>query len=196
MKENWKKIPGFPSSYEVSDQGNIRKEGFDNEYTLMKLSHSDGYVTVSIEGKQFRVHRLVALAFLPNPENKPYVKHLDDDRFNNKVSNLEWSTPSENMQHKVFSGLSNNKLIRCVETDEVFGCVTAVDFYTGIPREAIVNSIKTGDICFGLHFERINKDDVDYKKILYISGGDVVELSKKLKNTKELKEYCRSKYSK
>lgn len=104
----WKKIlfEGKETIYSVSDIGEIRN---DNTGKLLKLSMQQGYyqVTLSInkKPKRFRVHRLVAAAFIPNPENKPYVNHLDGCRSNNKINNLEWCTPAENTQHAIKTGL-------------------------------------------------------------------------------------------
>lgn len=104
----WKKIfyDNKETNYSVSDIGEVRKD--TNNY-LMKLQIQQGYkhVTLQIHGKakRFRVHRLVAEAFIPNPENKPYVNHIDGNRQNNNVSNLEWVTPQENTKHAVSTGL-------------------------------------------------------------------------------------------
>ena len=69
------------------------------EYAVVGISVGQGKM------KRKRVHRLVAEAFIPNPENKPYVNHKDGVRYHNNVDNLEWVTPSENTQHAVNSGL-------------------------------------------------------------------------------------------
>lgn len=107
----WKKIlyDNVETNYSVSDMGEVR-----NDITLKQLSlrTQQGYkhVTLTIEGKakSFRVHRLVALAFIPNPQNKPYVNHIDCNRSNNVVENLEWVTPAENSQKAVQQGRWNN----------------------------------------------------------------------------------------
>ena len=74
--------------------------------SFLKLSdRGDGYKTVHLDKKFHRVHRLVANAYLPNPENKPQVNHIDGDKTNNMLCNLEWSTHSENIQHSFDIGL-------------------------------------------------------------------------------------------
>ena len=104
----WKKIifNNEETNYSVSDIGEIRN---DTTNKLLKLSMQQGYyqVTLSInkKPKRFRAHRLVAEAFIPNPEHKPYVNHIDGCRSNNHISNLEWCTPAENTQHAVRTGL-------------------------------------------------------------------------------------------
>lgn len=80
----------------------------------MKLLNSaTGYklINLSKNGKatSFRVHRLVADHFIPNVDNKPFVNHLDGDKTNNKVENLEWATEKENSEHAVASGLMDFK---------------------------------------------------------------------------------------
>lgn len=86
---------------EVNEFGDIRKVG--KSYILKPQKDKDGYLaySVSYKGKNYRVsqHRSVAKTFIPNPENKPQVNHIDSSRDNNHVSNLEWVTPEENQQH-------------------------------------------------------------------------------------------------
>lgn len=104
----WKKIfiDCVETNYSVSNIGEVRN---DKTGKIMKLGFHQGYRTVglTVNGKMTgkRVHRLVAFAFIPNPENKPYVNHINGDRGDNRVENLEWVTPAENTQHAVRTGL-------------------------------------------------------------------------------------------
>lgn len=87
----------------------VDRSGFvynQNMETIPLHPGYDGYVYVYINRKKLRVHRLVAQAFIPNPENKPIVNHIDSNTTNNKVSNLEWATVEENNQHAVISNHS------------------------------------------------------------------------------------------
>lgn len=104
----WKKIIDneIETNYSVSDNGEVRN---DKTNKILSQRTQQGYkhvtLTINKKPKSFRVHRLVAIAYIPNPENKPYVNHLDGCRSNNIVSNLEWCTPSENTAHAVATGL-------------------------------------------------------------------------------------------
>jgi len=124
IMEIWKKVKGF-DSYEVSDLGNVRS--LERSYktknrwgecgnkkpsvVLRQVTTVSGYKKVVLyrDKKPYNkvVHRLVAEAFIENPNKKPHVNHKDADRTNNKVSNLEWCTPSENVLYSFKLGLSN-----------------------------------------------------------------------------------------
>lgn len=82
---------------------------------MKPIKQSNGYLTVSLSGKIVGVHRLVADAFIPNPENKPQVNHKNADKTDNNADNLEWCTASENSRHAVAMGLCNFRTEKHIE---------------------------------------------------------------------------------
>ena len=109
MQEEWKSIDGY-EDYLISNFGRIKSLKNGNEIILSTWTNEDGYLCVNFwkDGKRhhFRVNRLVAMAFIDNPNNLSEVNHKDGNKGNNLVENLEWSTRSQNVRHAFDTGLS------------------------------------------------------------------------------------------
>jgi hypothetical protein len=105
--EIWKEIPYYiigKNNYFVSNLG--RYKNMKGEIKTDYIP-STGYIRIRIGESKFLLHRLVAFTFLENPENKEIVNHIDGNKLNNKLDNLEWATSLENNMHKINNGLSN-----------------------------------------------------------------------------------------
>lgn len=102
MKEIWKDVKGFEGLYMISNLGRIKHYSNKNKWKILKQTNKKGsYFKIVLKCKDYtkstRIHRLVAEAFIPNPNNLPQVNHIDMNKQNNKVDNLEWVTPKENV---------------------------------------------------------------------------------------------------
>ena len=105
-KEIWLPVKGYEGYYEVSNLGKVlSSRGCMRVPTKSKLGYMRMNLSARGLARTFPVHRLVATAFLNNPEGKREVNHIDGDKTNNKVSNLEWCTSSENKYHAIQTGL-------------------------------------------------------------------------------------------
>lgn len=91
--EIWKPIKGYENIYAVSNKGRV-KNIISN--SLMSIFKVGNYLKVSLESKQYYLHKIIAEAFIPNPENKPHVDHVDTNPLNNNIDNLRWCTTKEN----------------------------------------------------------------------------------------------------
>lgn len=183
MEEIWKDIEGYEGLYQVSNLGKVRscdryvrsvsKSGKVYRRRLNGLIlqdyQSDGYHMIDIQKynirESFLVHRLVAKAFVDNPDNKPAVNHIDRNKDNNSYNNLEWVTNQENSQHAKLTGhdfgkawrgkhmthdqrlnlskCSTKKMpVKCIETDQTFESIkSAADTYN-VTSETIRYSIR------------------------------------------------------
>lgn len=114
VKEEWRKVAGF-DNYSVSNLGKVRNDKTGR--ILKQKTEKDGYFEVNLyretQRKTFRVHRLVALAFIPQlDKNRNEIDHIDFDRKNNRVDNLRWLTTQENLEHsrdRMLEGIKNSK---------------------------------------------------------------------------------------
>ena len=136
--EEWRDIIGYEGKYQVSNLGRVKSlkntRGNYREKILKPGKDAKGYKQVSLykngKGKMYKIHRLVAIAFIPNPNNYPMINHKDEDKTNNCVDNLEWCTNKYNMNYGTlperFSEARkgekncNRRKIICVSTGEVF----------------------------------------------------------------------------
>lgn len=165
MVEEWRTVihdGEIYDSYEVSNMGRVR----NNKGLIMKAKLSRGYLQIGLRnnGKQkfCYVHRLVAFTFLPLVDGKTEVNHIDEDKTNNCVENLEWTTHLENMQHGTRTQRQKEKVkekqgkkVLCVETGQVFNGINEACRWCG---KKGVSACCRGKIrtCGGFHWEYVD----------------------------------------
>ena len=132
--EIWKDIPGYEGLYQVSSLGRVKSldrnikhafGGYSKRKGMIKKPQvqKDGYVKIPLckdgVNKNFLIHRLVAMAFIPNTENKEYVDHINTIRNDNRVENLRWATEIEN-GNNILTIKKRSKMVKCITTGEIF----------------------------------------------------------------------------
>ena len=134
--EEWKAITGYEGLYDISNKGRVRsykngKWGIKDKPNILKGMMGKHYLTMVLCKDSIKtthsVHELVAKAFIENPKGLKEINHIDGNKLNNAVDNLEWCTHKENMQHAGRHGLFANrqKTVICKETGEEFNSITS-----------------------------------------------------------------------
>ena len=187
--ENWKDIKGYEGFYQVSNLGRVKsleRDVYNPRGTVIRHmeekilvqridKHGYAYISLCLNGKHktIQTHRLVALAFIPNPENKPQVNHKDENPLNNCVNNLEWCTASYNanygtriqrcVQNHKYLKLGDNPRARavfCVELNKTFDCAKRAEEELGIDRSCVGKACKGKQkTAGGFHWRFINEND-------------------------------------
>ena len=166
--EIWKDILGWEGRYQVSNFGRIKTLNYKRTKTpriMNGITDIRGYKSIAFrvggaksKQKHYMIHRLVAQAFIPNPNNKPFINHKDGNRANNVVGNLEWCTKEENERHRCYilehhTGIPP-KPVRCVETGEKFLSESEAARAKGVTQGAISLAVLSGSRSAGYHWKQ------------------------------------------
>ena len=203
--EEWKPIPEFETSYAISNKGRVKRLERIDRYirkdtgkeverrvseNILKLVDSQGYFEVGlIEGSKTayrRIHRMVATAFIPNPEGLPEVNHKNGNKHDNTVDNLEWCTRLQNVHHSIETGLRppakrtdrSKKEILCVETGERFKNARLAAEKFNLSYYYLMDCMHKGKECHGYTFKQVAEDH----RIKCLDTGEVFNFLSEVKD--------------
>lgn len=149
--------------YGLNDNGDVYD--FLNKKVINQHKSKKGYLRVALKinnkWKTLIVHRLVAEHFIPNPENKPQVNHINGIKTDNRVENLEWNTPKENVNHAIVNNLFNNSNAHIKNMRKIKDTSTG-RIYNSIKEAALSNGIKMSTLSAMLTCQNKNKTNLIY----------------------------------
>lgn len=149
--EIWKDIKDYEGLYQVSNLGNVKRK--KDNYVFKKSKNSSGYRVVTLTKnkieKSVSVHRLVANAFIPNPKNKSQINHIDGNKMNNIIDNLEWCTASENMEHAYKNNLEILKGKKIIQYDNNMNIIKIWNKISDAEKQLNISHGKISMVCRG-----------------------------------------------
>lgn len=179
--EIWRDIKGYEGLYQISNKGRVKalerripfrstSTRLEKEYIKKTTVSKIGYLVCGLwrNNKQDLrfIHRLVAEAFIENPDNKSEINHKDGNKLNNDISNLEWCTHKENVNHAFVTGLNKHpKPVKLIETGKIYKSLSdaAEDIAGDRRKQSGVGAVARGERnhFHGYHFEFVQ----DFRKV-------------------------------